>query len=387
MPQKRKTVYVGMSGGVDSSVTAALLVKQGYEVIGVFIRVWEPDGAPCRWRAERRDAMRVAARLDIPLFTLDLSVEYKKRVIDYMIAEYKRGRTPNPDVMCNQQVKFGAFYDWAMARGADYVATGHYARVAQSRQEVARALGREFPVKTVSRQELFANSCLLLRSKDDNKDQTYFLWTLKPEQLPQILFPIGAYTKPEVRKLAKKFNLPNAEKRDSQGLCFVGKIEFKDFLKEFIDTKPGDVIDEKGKVIGHHDGVAFYTIGERHGFTVKSQTSNTKPFYVIERDIEKNRLIVAPNVRSQTSNASNKKEVKLENVNWLINEPPRLIKPTRQYQARVRHRGELLPCQINCQGVALTIKFSGKIPEAIASGQSLVLYDHDICLGGGVIFC
>lgn len=348
MPQKRKTVYIGMSGGVDSSVSAALLAKAGYKVIGVFIRVWEPAGVPCTWRAERREAMRVAAKLDIPLITLDLSQEYKQGVIDYLVAEYQAGRTPNPDVMCNKQVKFGAFYDWAMKNGADYVATGHYAQIIDGK---------------------FA------RAKDENKDQTYFLWTLKPEQLSHILFPVGKYTKPEVRKLAEKFNLPNAEKRDSQGLCFVGKLDFKDFLKEFIKAKPGEVVDVAGKVIGHHDGAVFYTIGERHGFEVRSQTSNTSPLYVVARDIKNNRLVVA-------SKSSHNKEPRLEQVNWISGEAP---KAAKKYQARIRHRGALYACTVEARLSGPVVKFERDYPEAIAPGQSLVLYDNKHCLGGGII--
>ena len=288
MAQKTKgKVFIGMSGGVDSSVSAALLVRGGYDVVGVFIRVWEPEGVPCTWRAERRDAMRVAAHLNIPLITLDLAKEYKKGVIDYMVAEYESGRTPNPDVMCNKQVKFGAFYDWAMQRGADYVATGHYAQIKNGK---------------------FA------RAKDDNKDQTYFLWTLKPEQLSHILFPIGHLTKPEVRDLAKKFNLPVSDKKDSQGLCFVGKLDFKDFLKDFIKSKSGEVLDESGEVIGTHDGAIFYTIGERHGFEVVRKTPNDEPLYVVVRDLEKNQLVVAPKLELRQFSH---REVKLENVNWI----------------------------------------------------------------------
>ena len=240
-----------MSGGVDSSVSAALLKKAGYEVTGVFIRVWEPfasaqdhSASLCNWREERREARRAAAHLDIPLLTLDLSKEYKKRVVDYFIAEYKAGRTPNPDVMCNKHIKFGVFYDWAMSQGADFVATGHYA-------QVSRNVKRKVPEISNSphRPREGEGSFSLEVSRDLNKDQTYFLWNLKTEQLPKVLFPIGNYTKPQVRALAKKFGLPNALKKDSQGLCFVGQIDFKDFLKRELAAKPGAVLDEQGKVI------------------------------------------------------------------------------------------------------------------------------------------
>ena len=358
-----------MSGGVDSSVSAALLVKAGYEVVGIFIKVWEPEGVPCTWRAERRDAMRVAARLDIPLITLDLSKEYKQGVVDYMVAEYKAGRTPNPDVMCNKQVKFGAFYDWAMARGADYVATGHYA----ISKKVAFALdGHVGKSKTKS-------TFLLSKSKDNNKDQTYFLWTLKAEQLPHILFPIGGYNKSEVRQLADKFKLPNAEKKDSQGLCFIGKVDFKDFLKDFIKAKPGEVVDERGRVIGRHDGAVFYTIGERHGFNIKSQTPDSEPFYVVARDIKKNLITVATKDKLLKKV---KREVELEKVNWLIE--PNLVSSKKRYQSRIRHRGEFYPCLVESRKFVTVVKFLRE-PDAIAPGQSLVLYNKNICLGGGII--
>lgn len=367
MPQKgkKRKIFLGMSGGVDSSVSAALLLKGGYEVIGVFIKVWEPSpstslGTTCGWRAEWREAMRVAAHLGIPLLTIDLSKEYEKEVVNYMIKEYKRGRTPNPDVMCNRYIKFGAFYDWAMTQGADYVATGHYARVSN--------LG-------------FALRC----SADTNKDQTYFLWDIKRERLPHVLFPVGHLTKTGVRRLAKKFGLPNAEKKDSQGLCFIGQFDFKNFLKRQIGLRPGKIFDEQGQVIGEHDGAVFYTIGERHGFKVRSSTSNTEPLYVIERDIKNNKLVVAPKLdhknldaRSKTSN----KEVALEKVNWLVE--PNIVSNKKRYQARIRHRGELLPCLIKSRKSITVVEFV-RDPEALAPGQSLVLYDKDICLGGGII--
>ena len=238
---RNRKVYIGMSGGVDSSVSAALLKKAGYDVTGVFIKVWQPDWINCTWKEDRMDAMRVAALLDIPFITLDLEKEYKEEVVDYMISEYRAGRTPNPDVMCNRYVKFGGFYDWAMKQGADYVATGHYAQVIDGK---------------------------LIAGNDKNKDQTYFLWTLNKEQLSKTIFPVGNIEKPEVRKLAKKFNLPNAEKKDSQGLCFIGKIDIKEFLSHYIDSKRGNVLNIEGEVIGEHDGSFFFTIGERHGFNI-----------------------------------------------------------------------------------------------------------------------
>ncbi len=355
-----KTVFVGMSGGVDSSVSAALLKKAGYDVVGVFIRVWEPAGFVCNWREERRWARRVSAHLDIPLLTLDLSREYKKRVVDYFIAEYKAGRTPNPDVMCNKYIKFGVFYDWAIKNGANYVATGHYAQ--------------SYKLKT--------GSYKLLAGEDKNKDQTYFLWNLKTEQLPKILFPIGKYTKPEVRRLAIKFKLPTANKKDSQGLCFVGKIDFKDFLKNELKEKKGEVLDEQGNIVGHHDGATFFTLGERHGFKITAKSPDEKPYYIIDKDIKKNTLTVS---NKPQSILTEKLEVIIEKTNW-ISDPSNLKPKTSKLSARVRYRQLLQKCRItniSLETGKATITFAD--PQIATPGQSLVLYDKNICLGGGII--
>lgn len=342
-------VFLGMSGGVDSSVSAALLKKAGYDVVGVFIRVWEPAGFVCNWREERRWARRVAAHLDIPLLTLDLSQEYKQRVVDYFISEYKAGRTPNPDVMCNKHIKFGIFYDWAMDHGANFVATGHYAQIIKNN---------------------------LVMSKDQDKDQTYFLWNLKTEQLPKILFPVGKYTKPEVRKLATKFKLPTALKKDSQGLCFVGKIDFKDFLKREIKEKRGNVLDEQGNIIGKHMGAFFFTIGERRGFEISAQANNTKPFYVVKKDVEKNTLTVSNQIHL---GAGEVLSVNIENLNIFKD-----FKLNTKLKARVRHRQPPQDCQIiKMEENQAVINFSQ--PQLATPGQSLVLYDKNICLGGGII--
>lgn len=376
-----------MSGGVDSAVSAGLLKQAGCEVIGVFIKVWEPAGFVCNWRAERREARRVAAHLDIPLLTLDLSKEYKQRVVDYFIAEYKIGRTPNPDVMCNKQIKFGAFYDWALAHDADYVATGHYAIVAQQKTGLpSHGHKGEFETKPVS--------CLAI-SKDLNKDQTYFLWNLKSEQLTKILFPIGQYTKPQVRALAKKFGLPNAEKKDSQGLCFIGRIDFKDFLKNELKSKSGAVLSEQGEIIGQHDGAIFFTLGERHGFEIFTKTPAEKPYYITAKDIAKNTITVSQNSHSFQAE---KLEVKIEKTNWLSetrNDFDRefpVMAVSRQnhflLSARIRYRQPLQKCQLKeidqTKSTAIIIFDQ---PQLAVPGQSLVLYGTKglICLGGGVI--
>jgi tRNA-specific 2-thiouridylase len=376
-------VYLGMSGGVDSSVSAALLKHAGHEVIGVFMRGWEPfdsaQGKPefdstggkpenqtCTWRAERRDAMRVAAALDIPLLTLDLAAEYKRDVVDYLLAEYAAGRTPNPDVECNRQIKFGAFFNWAVAHGADFVATGHYARVKTRKFLITNS-------KFLNGNSLDIRNYKLEISRDRDKDQTYFLWTLTPKQLSRILFPIGHLTKPAVRRLAAKFKLPTATKKDSQGLCFVGQFDFKEFLRQELKPEAGLVLDESGTVIGQHDGAVLYTIGERHGFRLGQ--GGGEPRYVIARDLAANTLTV--------STAPEKiwrqhKEIKLSGVNWISNQSPI---PGDKLFARIRHRGELYPCRL-AEGERVIFD---RAPEAIAPGQSLVLYRGQECLGGGII--
>ncbi len=235
MQSINKKVYVGMSGGVDSSVSAYLLKKAGYDVTGVFIKVWQPENIECTWKEDRLDAMRVAAELEIPFVTLDLEAEYKKEVIDYMITEYSQGRTPNPDVACNKYVKFDGFLKWALQEGADYIATGHYTQNIYNQRE------ETFEIKA---------------SRDSDKDQGYFLWTLGQEKLKHILFPVGAMQKSEVRAIASEAGLYTAAKKDSQGLCFIGKLDIKEFLKEYITPQRGRVLNVDGKIIGHHDGVS-----------------------------------------------------------------------------------------------------------------------------------
>ncbi len=360
----KKKVYVGMSGGVDSSVSA-LLLKQatpnnfeelfgrptpegfsGYEVTGVFIKVWQPDFIECTWKEDRLDALRVASLLDIPFVTLDLEKEYKEEVIDYMIDEYRKGRTPNPDVMCNKQVKFGAFFKWAKQQDTDaYVATGHYAE---------------------------HNGGSLLKSKDDNKDQTYFLWALQKELFPSILFPVGGMEKNEVRMIAEKAKLLVANKKDSQGLCFVGTIDVKTLLKKYIDEKEGDVLNEQGEIIGHHTGVMFYTIGERHGFTITKKSTDDVPYFVVAKDIENNTITV-----SHVQPAESIGEIiTLEKINWT-----QQIKKGDIYEARARYRA---PCgRVEVIDATHMKVFEGEITKA--RGQSLVLYDGQVCIGGGII--
>lgn len=347
-----KTVFVGVSGGVDSSVSAALLKDQGYDVVGVFIRTWQPDFIECTWRDERRDAMRVCAHLNIPFLECDAEEAYKKGVADYMIEEYKKGNTPNPDVMCNREVKFGVFWDFAKAHGADFIATGHYAQIKH-----------QTPFK-------------LERGIDLSKDQSYFLWTLTQYDLAHTLFPVGHLKKATVRKLAEKYNLPTASKKDSQGVCFLGPLDMKAFLMHYIKPQNGDVLDEKGNIIGSHSGAVFFTLGERHGFTINKNSTNDAPLYVIGKDIEKNTITVSEN---QHNNSKESFTYTLTNTNWVI-EPIR----EKRYTAQIRYHGDQLTCGVK-KNDKLTTLITFDIPVLVSAGQSIVIYDTDICLGGGII--
>ncbi len=367
MEQKKK-VFVGMSGGVDSSVSAALLKEAGYEVVGVFIKVWQADFLPCTWREERREAMRVAGHLGIPFLTLNLEKEYKQEVVDYMIREYSEGRIPNPDIMCNKYVKFGAFFDFARAHGADFIATGHYAQIVEEDNRKLTQTKRE-PTQT----KVFK----LLKSEDNEKDQTYFLWTLTERELAHTLFPIGHLKKSEVRVLAEKFGLPNADKKDSQGICFIGMVDMADFLQHYLKTQKGDVLDQEGNVIGTHDGAMLYTIGQRRGFTVHNKHTDETPYFVITKNITANTITVAHHDSGEMQKGQSK--IFLGHLN---------LRPHQgKLTARMRHRGELLPVTLevnnddNTQGIA---QFETPRTD-FAPGQSLVFYDGDECVGGAII--
>lgn len=362
--EKQKKVFVGLSGGVDSSVSAALLQREGFDVTGVFIKVWQPDFVNCTWKEDRLDAMRVCAHLGIPFITLDLEKEYKKEVVDYMISEYKRGNTPNPDVMCNREVKFGAFLEYAMKMGVDFVATGHYARVAGGDRRLTQK-------KSTEKYELYAGV-------DKDKDQSYFLWTLRQGQLKNILFPVGGFKKSHVRALAKKFGLITATKEDSQGLCFVGKIDMKDFLGNFIKDKIGDVTNKQGEVIGTHRGVNLFTIGERHGFTIIKKGETQKPYYIVSKNIKRNRLIVS---NDPEKSGNNSLIVKAEKVNYILDKP----KINKKYKARFRYRQKLAACVVvSADKNNFTIKLA-KLDYTISPGQSVVMYDGGQLICGGII--
>ena len=354
---------MALSGGVDSAVSAALLKKQGYDVVCVHLVCWEDEKASCDPDKNRVDAAKVAGVLNLPLLVWDFTKEYKKKVIDYFYYEYEAGRTPNPDVMCNKEIKFGLFFERAMSElKADFVATGHYARIFH----------------------LEGGRSKLLCGKDKTKDQSYFLYLLTPNILSKTLFPLGNYTKVQVRKLAKKMRLPVWYKPDSQGICFVGKIDIKDFLSERIQSKKGAVLDMGGDVIGEHTGAWFYTIGQRRGFTVfgfgKEQPA---PLYVISKDINKNTITVG----SYDAAFCDEFRVKLSKLSKSGVSRFGSI-PIREYpglRARVRHLGELYPVEnIIPIGKDLCVKLSKKA-FGVASGQSAVFYYKDEVLGGGVI--
>ena len=389
---KRKTIFVGISGGVDSSVSALLLKQQGCKVVGVFIRTWTPDFLVCDWREERRDAMRVCAQLGIPFLECNAEKEYKKNVADYMISEYKAGRTPNPDVMCNREIKFGVFWNFAKKHGADFIATGHYAK-SEILNSFRKATGGGVPFRAQARngvKGLRENLFEMKRGVDNNKDQSYFLWTLTQKDLAHTLFPIGHLNKKQVRKIAEKNNLFTAEKKDSQGICFLGQLDIKEFLTHYIKPKKGNVVDEKGNIIGHHNGAIFFTLGERHGFTITKKSSSDDRYYVIGKDVKKNTITVSHRLRLwESCRCLTSAEYKLINTNWIIDKP----KSNKTYQAQIRYHGEYFNCKISCTGQtsaeikfepARTAKQGGK-NVLVAPGQSVVVYDKNICLGGGVV--
>ncbi len=373
-PLKRK-VFVGVSGGVDSSVALALLQKEGYDVTGVFLKVWNPDWMECNWKEERRSAMRVCATLGVPFMTLDCEAEYKKEVVDYMIREYSEGRVPNPDVFCNKFVKFGVFLRRAIALGADYIATGHYAICAQRKSCLPEYLGKAKDI-------LQAESALyeLHESIDKEKEQSYFLYTLGQHELSHTLFPVGKLLKSEVRTLARKFGLPTAEKKDSQGLCFIGKVDMKEFLGHYIEKKRGDVLNTAGEVTGYHDGAVLFAIGERHGFTITKKSSYEGRSFVVAKDIFKNTITVA-NKEAEGDTIYNTKEIIISDLHFISDKEPALPLKT---VVRIRYHQPV-------QGVTLYRREDGyhvifDIPQnAVSVGQSAVLYDGETCLGGGVI--
>ena len=344
----QKTVYVAMSGGVDSSVAALLLKKQGFHVVGVFMKPWSASvktsagQAPrCLWQADRQDALRVAAKLDITLLTWDFSHEYGTRVAQKMIAGYRQGVTPNPDVDCNKEIKFGLFYRKAMRAGADFIATGHYAQIQRGN---------------------------LIKARDTNKDQTYFLWAIKPECLKNTLFPIGALRKPDVRKRAAQAGLVTADKKDSQGVCFVGEMNVKDFLTSKIKPRKGKIIHVDGRLLGTHDGAAYYTIGQRHGLDIKDGGG---PYFVVRKDIRKNTITVGAKRDLYGATA------RLTKMQWFGPRPA----PHQTISLKIRYRTPGHAATIDAKG---HVRFTRPV-RAITPGQSAVVYRGSRVLGGGIL--
>lgn len=338
-------VFVGMSGGVDSSLAAAMLVEQGYDVTGVYMKNWTLDlpGAPCPWADDLADAKRVAVQLGIPFKVYDFQAEYKQLVVDEMVAAYRAGLSPNPDIMCNQEVKFRLFLVAAQAGGAELIATGHYARTSDGRLQMAA---------------------------DVHKDQTYFLYRVTSQALARTLFPLGGLRKTEVRAMAAARGLVTAAKRDSQGICFVGSVGIKEFLAQYVTAEPGNLVDSaSGQVVGRHDGAIYYTLGQRHGLGV----GGGLPYYVCGKDMAKNEVYLS---RDLNDPAFWRSELPLSSLHWITTPPA----DGQSLQARLRHGGVLLAATL--EGNILHL---AQPERAIAPGQSAVLYAGDTCLGGGVI--
>lgn len=389
----KKRVVVGLSGGVDSSVTAYLLKEQGYEVIGMFMKNWHDDTVTisneCPWLDDSNDAMIVAQHLGIPFQAIDLSKEYKERIVDYMFAEYQAGRTPNPDVLCNREIKFDIFLNTAIKLGADFVATGHYARKSETTVDG----------KTTYR---------LLAGKDPNKDQSYFLCQLKQDQLAKALFPIGELLKPEVRAIAKKAGLATAEKKDSQGLCFVGKVHLPDFLQQRLEPKKGKVVEipaeavafnngfadddlaglseayhlspEQGEVVGDHNGAHFYTIGQRRGLNIGGFE---KPLFVIGTDTDKNIIYTG---MGEDHPGLYRKGLAIPNadVHWVRPDLQLRTGDSRNYMARIRYRQPLEACTLHQKEDTLYIIFD-RPQRGVTPGQFAAWYDGEELIGSGVI--
>ncbi len=351
-------IFVGMSGGVDSSVTALLLKQSGYDVTGVYMKNWTKDlpGFDCPWQEDFNDAKRVATQLNIPFKVYDFETKYRSKVVDYMLEGYKSGLTPNPDIMCNQEIKFKLFLDLAISQGADKIATGHYAKIVSKNSKNR-----------------------LQMAKDKNKDQTYFLYRINPEALDKSLMPVGDYDKPDIRKLAASSNLITANKKDSQGICFVGKVGIKDFLlAELGPQEFGQVVDDKGLVVGEHDGAIFYTIGQRHGLSI----GGGLPYYVYAKDMDKNIVYVT---RDLDQESLWRKTISLTSMHFLV-EGIDEIKPSDNVMVRTRYRAPLVPVKSlkKTENNLYLMETSEEI-RAVTIGQSAVFYRDEVVLGGGII--
>ena len=353
-----KRVIVGMSGGVDSSVAALLLKEQGYDVMGVFMKNWEEkdDSGVCTATQDYEDVRAVCDSIGIPYYTVNFTKEYWDRVFSHFLSEYRRGRTPNPDVLCNREIKFRAFLDFAMKNGADAMATGHFCRLDKTDGEVK-----------------------LLRGADGNKDQSYFLYMLSQEQLRDAMFPVGGMTKGEVRRIAREHGLETAEKKDSTGVCFIGERNFKQFLKQFLPAQPGDMVAPDGTVVGRHDGLMYYTLGQRRGLGIGGM-GDGRSWFVVEKDMEHNILRVCqgeddPRLWSDRLEASE--------MTFIAGHAP-----AKEFDctAKVRYRQSDQRCHVRMEGDWAVVTFA-ELQRAVTPGQSVVLYNGEICLGGGIIEC
>lgn len=352
-------VIVGLSGGVDSSVAALLLLEQGYQVEGLFMKNWEEDDTAeyCSATVDLADAQSVADQLGIRLHTVNFASEYWDHVFTYFLNEYKAGRTPNPDIMCNKEIKFKAFLDFSLSRGADFIATGHYARA----------------------QALPDGSIQMLKGIDENKDQTYFLYTLQQNQLKHSLFPIGHLPKVKVRQLAEQQGFSTARKKDSTGICFIGERKFRDFLQRFLPAQPGIIISPDGRALGEHHGLMYYTLGQRQGLGIGGRKDAPEaPWFVIEKDLEKNELVVA---QGNQNDFLLKSFLTASQLTWVAGQAPAT---TFNATARIRHRQPVQACHVEVNAEVAKVCFE-QVQRAITPGQSIVFYHDDLCLGGGII--
>ncbi len=353
-------VIVGLSGGVDSSVAALLLQQQGYQVEGLFMKNWEGDDTDdyCPAREDMLDASAVADKLGIPLHIQNFSKQYWDRVFEYFLEEYAAGRTPNPDILCNKEVKFKAFLEHAISLGADYIATGHYARISRDEN----------------------NQCHLLKGLDDNKDQSYFLYTLQQHQLQKSLFPVGELDKPEVRRIAQEAGFITHDKKDSTGICFIGERKFKDFLQRFLPAQPGEIIDDQGNVIGKHDGLMYHTLGQRKGLGVGGgHGKGNDPWYAADKDLKNNRLVA---VQGKNHPLLQHPILVANTLDWVSGNCPEL---NQSIKAKIRYRQAEQACKIiEHENGKIVVQFD-EPQTAVAPGQSVVFYDGKDCLGGGII--